>query len=171
MKDHQNFLRAAKHLILQNGKNIHFILVGKDIEHSNRQLTAMIVKLGISERIHLLGPRTDVPRILSALDVTTSSSYGEGSPSVIGEAMACGVPCAVTDVGDSASLVGSTGKVVPPKNPEKLADAWLELLSLDCKEREELGLQAKGRIQREFSLPAIVKKYEEMYYDVLNADK
>ena len=58
-------------------------------------------ELGLVERIHLLGERLDMPRLTAALDIAVSSSHAEGFPNVIGEAMACAVPCVVTDVGDS----------------------------------------------------------------------
>ena len=78
-------------------------------------------KLPLEARVHLLGKRQDIPRLTAALDI--ASSFGEGLPNVIGEAMACGIPCVVTDVGDSALIVGETGKVVPPRNPAALSVA------------------------------------------------
>ena len=100
----------------------------------------------------------------AALDVASSSSaYGEAWPLVLGEAMACGVPCAVTDVGDSGLIVGDTGRVVPPKNPEALADAWHELLTLPPDAKAELGLAARRRMEEYFSLASAVAKYEDLY--------
>jgi glycosyltransferase involved in cell wall biosynthesis len=86
---------------------------------------------GISEQIHLLGERSDIPRLSAALDIASSSSaYGEAFPMVIGEAMSCGVPCVVTDVGDSARIVDNTGYVVPPREPQALANAWQKMIEL-----------------------------------------
>ena len=84
---------------------------------------------------------------------------------VFGEAMACGVPCVVTDVGDSAWLVGDTGRVVPPMNPAALADALRDLIK-DRNRRRELGLAARSRVQDYFNLPVIVRQYERLYEEI-----
>ena len=86
-------------------------------------LAALIHETALAGRVHLLGPRADVPRIYAALDVYCPSSYTEAFPLVVGEAMASGVPCAVTDAGDSALMVGETGRVVPPRDLLALAAA------------------------------------------------
>jgi glycosyltransferase involved in cell wall biosynthesis len=80
--------------------------------------------------------------------------------------MACAVPCVVTDVGDSARIVGDTGKVVPPRDSRALAEAWSELLAAGEPERRALGLAARGRIEALYSLPAIVDQYEALYRSV-----
>ena len=79
--------------------------------------------------------------------------------------MSCGVPCVVTDVGDSAWIVGETGKVVPPKDPEKLAQVWQEMIELGQEKRSQLGTLARQRIIENFSLDAIVEQYEELYFN------
>jgi glycosyltransferase involved in cell wall biosynthesis len=111
-----------------------------------------------------------MPKVTSALDIaTSSSSYGEGFSNAVGEAMACGIPCVVTDVGDSSYIVGDTGKVVPPKNPEVMAKAWEELLNLEQNEREEIGQKACGRIRKHFSIETITGHYESLYNSILLA--
>lgn len=168
MKDHQTFLQAAGYL-LKNHPNIHFILVGRGIDEGNQRLMSLIESLGILKQTHLLGERSDVANIVPALDIASSaSSFGEGFPNVIGEAMACGVPCVVTDVGDSAIIVGDTGKVVPPKNPEALAVAWSDLIMIGSEHRRQLGLAARQRIEENYSLPAIVAKYESLYQELVS---
>jgi glycosyltransferase involved in cell wall biosynthesis len=92
---------------------------------------------------------------------------GEGFPNVIAEAMACGVPCAVTDVGDSALIVGETGRIVPPRDPEALAKAWTEILSLSPGERQSLGLMARQRIIDHYSLDRMVLAYCQLYQDII----
>lgn len=165
MKDHANFLQAAS-LLLKDYSNAHFILVGGGVDQSNSELAKSIISLDIGNNVHLLGERSDIPNITAALDIASSSSYGEGFPNVVGEAMACAVPCVVTDVGDSALLVGDTGKVVPPKNPHALAGAWRELIDIGPEGRKQLGLAARLRIKENFSLPAIVARYEELYEEL-----
>jgi len=103
------------------------------------------------------------------LDVACSSSaYGEAFSNVLGEAMACGVLCAVTDVGDSAYIVGDTGKVVAPNDPLALAGAVVELLELPAARRLELGQAARLRMQQSFDIHAVVNRYEQLYTSLLD---
>lgn len=163
MKDHANFLQAAA-LLLKEYPDLHFMLAGTGVVKENETLARTIEQLGISDRAHLLGERSDMPRVTAALDIASSASaYGEGCPLIVGEAMSCGVPCTVTDVGDSKGLVGNTGWVVPPKNPEALANAWKESIELGAEGREKLGKAARSRIIECFSLDSIVAEYEKLY--------
>jgi glycosyltransferase involved in cell wall biosynthesis len=108
-----------------------------------------------------------MPRLTAALDIsTTTSAYGEGFPNVVGEAMACAVPCAVTDVGDSALIVHDTGKVVPPRDPSALAEAWHALVALGAEGRRKLGAAARQRVERNFSLPVVVARYQSLYEEL-----
>jgi len=101
---------------------------------------------------------------MNSLDISTlCSAAGEAFPLVVGEAMACGVPCVVTDLGDCSYLVGETGRVVPPRNPEVLARAWEELVLLAPEGRRRLGLEARQRIKRHFTLPQIAAEYAALY--------
>lgn len=162
-KDHRNFIRAVK-IVSDQRPDIHFIMCGDDVNTNNDQLRNWIKDADLGEKIHLLGFREDMPRIFAALDVsTTSSSHGEGLPNVIGEAMASGIPCVVTNVGDSAQIVAKTGIVVPPKRPEDLANGWLRLLRLNRSERLKLGQEARNRIVSDYSLVLMVARYEEVY--------
>jgi len=122
VKDHTSFLRAAS-LLLKNHPEVHFILSGKGVDSSNDYLRDLATHLGISSQVHLLGERGDMPRLAAAMDIVSLTSHAEGFPNVIGEAMSCGVPCAVTDAGDSGRIVGSTGRVVAPGNVSALAGA------------------------------------------------
>jgi glycosyltransferase involved in cell wall biosynthesis len=171
MKDHANFLQAAA-LLLKAYPDVHFLLIGTEVDRQNTSLIKLIEDLKLGDRVHLLGERTDIPRLTAALDISTvASAYGEAFPLVVGEAMSCGVPCVVTDVGDSAWIVSNTGKVVPPKNAEALATAWKELIVLDWEEREALGKSARSRIVEFFSLDSVVIQYEQLYESVLTAKK
>jgi glycosyltransferase involved in cell wall biosynthesis len=167
MKDHATFLKAA-HLLLENDNRVHFVLVGRDITWEKINLTAAIQSGHYSERFHLLGERDDVSHIMAALDMATSSSSSEGFPNTIGEAMACGVPCVVTDAGDSALLVGDTGRVIPINNSQALAEGWKQMLNLNGSERRQLGIAARCRIEEKFSLSTIVTRYEEFYQRSVN---
>jgi glycosyltransferase involved in cell wall biosynthesis len=165
-KDHQTFVEAASHLA-QRRPDARFLLCGTDITWQNRQLAMWIDDAGIRDRCLLLGRRDDVPRLMAALDILLSSSCGEAFPTVLGEAMACGVPCVVTDVGDSALIVGSTGRVVPRRDPRALADACMEMLNLSAEDRRRLGLQSRARIVNNFSLDAVAAAYIRLYTAVV----
>jgi len=167
MKDQHNFLRAAT-LAVESMASAHFLMVGPGMDPANRKVTELIDQGGLEGRVHLLGLRNDPSRIMAALDMACSSSaYGEGFPNTIGEAMACAVPCVVTDVGDSARLVGDTGRVVPPRNPEALAIAWRELMDLGEEGRHRLGAAARSRVRDHFDLSRIVARYEALYRSLI----
>jgi len=167
MKDHPTFIKAAC-LLLQGRGDVHFILAGKDVTEENGALATQIPDVW-KDQFHLLGERNDIPTIAAGIDIAALTSYGEGFPNVIGEAMACGVPCVVTDVGDSGRLVGSTGKVVTPKDPYALAGSMLELLALSSEERRKLGRQARERIRSHYSLDKIVAMYESLYSELAHS--
>jgi glycosyltransferase involved in cell wall biosynthesis len=163
MKDHRNFLSAAATLN-RTHSHVHFCIVGEKLDARNSRLNALISEAGLSARVHLLGRRDDMERVTAGFDIACSASaYGEGFANVIGEAMSCGVPCAVTDIGDSARIVQETGRIVPPRDPAALAHALQDLIEIGGNARRVLGLQARERIVQHFSLDAIVKQYEELY--------
>jgi glycosyltransferase involved in cell wall biosynthesis len=163
MKDQRTFLKAAS-LLAQKQRSLYFIMAGKGMDENNLELSEIIAKYNLHGRIHLLGLRQDIPKIVSALDTATSSSaFGEGFSNTIGEAMACGVPCVVTDVGDSAYIVGDTGLVVPPRDPEAMAAAWERVFNLGRNERASLGKRARERVQEQFELGKVVKQFENFY--------
>jgi glycosyltransferase involved in cell wall biosynthesis len=163
MKDRKNFLHAASQL-LKEFPDVHFVLAGTDVNNKNQNIYRLVADLKIGHRVHLLGERSDMPKVTPALDIFTSSSaYGEAFPLVIGEAMSCGVPCVVTDVGDSAWIVADTGAVVSPKDSKALANAWKELVILKIEDRQALGKAARYRVVNYFSLESIVAQYEALY--------
>jgi len=166
MKDHANLINAAA-LLLKNYSNVHFVIVGRNLDDQNPTLSEQIKNLGISEQIHLLGERQDVPDLMTSFDIfTTSSAYGESFPNVLGEAMSCQLPCVATDIGDSRAIVADNGIVVPPRDPQALAQAWQELIVLGKDERHDLGIKARQHIETNFNLDgsnSFVKKYESLY--------
>lgn len=168
-KDHRNFLQAAARLKLER-PDVHFVLCGDGVTWENAELAAWVAETDLKENIHLLGRRSDTPQVNAALDIATlSSAYAEGFPNVLGEAMACEVPCVVTDIGDSSLIVGETGITVPPRDSEALANAWLSLLQLPAAQRRTLGQLARRRVEEKFSLRSIVERYEKLYADLLYA--
>jgi glycosyltransferase involved in cell wall biosynthesis len=165
-KDHPTFLRAAAKLHADY-PDTQFLLAGRDVDWNNGELRTLVQDLGLVERVHLLGERLDMPRLTAALDIAASTSHAEGFPNVIGEAMSCAVPCVVTDVGDSAWLVGNTGGTVPPQDPEALAAAWKTVIELGREGRQEIGAAARARVVRCYSLNSVVQQYESLYQTVL----
>lgn len=167
-KDHPNFIRAAG-LIQKSHPNTHYLLCGKEVVPENVGLKVEIEAAGISNNCHLLGLRRDVPRLTAALEIAVSSSASEAFPNAIGEAMACGVPCAVTDVGDSALLVGDTGRIVPRRDSPALANAWREMLDMGDEKRRRLGALARQRVETYFDIKEITHQYEALYQEVAAA--
>jgi glycosyltransferase involved in cell wall biosynthesis len=138
-------------------------MCGHGITPDNRELAQWINDSGIQVHCHLLGERRDIARLFSAIDIATSSSLSEAFPLSVGEAMACGTPCVVTDVGDSALIVGDTGRVVAPGNPDALATAWSELIEAGPGVRHHLGMAARRRVNQFFALASVVRCYESIY--------
>jgi glycosyltransferase involved in cell wall biosynthesis len=167
VKDHSNFLHAAP-LVLQRHPNVQFVLCGRGVNRLNDDLCRLIEELKLAERVHLMDQRKDMPRITAGLDIATSSSSAESFPNVVGEAMSCGVPCVVTDVSDLAWIVGESGRVVPPKNPEALAAAIQELIELGPDRRKALGKAARERVINHFPLDQIEARYEALYEAILS---
>ncbi len=169
-KDHLNFVRAAARLHRQM-PGIHFLLCGLDITWQNSRLAGWIEAAGIRDCCHLLGVRRDMSRLFAGMDIaTTASLSGEAFPLVIGEAMACGTPCVVTDVGDSALIVEETGIVVAPGDPDALAEAWRNLIEAGPRVRRRLGIAARRRVQQHFALSAVVERYQTIYAQLAGAD-
>jgi glycosyltransferase involved in cell wall biosynthesis len=166
-KNHAGFLQAAS-LLHKQHPEAHFVLVGEGLNATNAELVAFASGHGIADRVHWMGRRDDIARLMSSLDVlVSSSSFGEAFPIVLGEAMACGVPCVTTDVGDSAEIVGATGFVVPPGDAQALASAVCNLLDLDEASRRSLGGLARGRVQQLFDIRRVAKQYEDFYTALL----
>lgn len=162
LKDHATFVAAAA-LIARQHANSRFLLVGRGIEWAAVELAALIRVAGLQDRVILLGERNDIPRLTAAFDIACSSSITEGFPTTIGEAMACGVPCVVTDVGDAAAIVGDTGRVVPAGDSGAFAQACQELIGLGPDGRRDLGRKGRARIIDKYALSNIVKQYEGLY--------
>jgi len=154
MKDHATLLRAIDRVVdslssTGNKQEVLFLLVGNGVTS----------ELSNNPAIHFLGERSDIPKIMSALDmVVSSSAWGEGFPNVIGEAMASEVPCVVTDVGDSAYIVGKYGRVCSVGDDQCIANSILQLIE-NKQERKTAGKQARKRIKENYSMDKIKKEY------------
>lgn len=165
VKDHYGFLQSAARLAKRHPE-ARFVLCGAGVEPSNVEIMGWVRELGLEDRCMLLGQRTDLEYVYRALDLLVLPSYTEAFPNVVGEAMASGVPCVVTAVGDAPLIVGDTGRVVPPRDTEALAAAIGDLIGLTPDAREVLGARARVRIQEHFGLAAMVARYEELYREL-----
>jgi glycosyltransferase involved in cell wall biosynthesis len=161
-KDHANFIRAAG-LTADRYSECRFLMVGRDVSVDNGELMQLIEASGYSNRFILLGERSDPAACLDAMDIFVLSSCTEGFPNVLGEAMAMGVPCVTTDVGDAAVLLGDAGEVVPARAPTALADAISRLLDFPATKRQALGRAGMDRVKYEFSINAVAQKFSDLY--------
>ncbi len=168
MKDYPTYLEACR-ILLAGEPRLHCIAWGEGVTPENPAFHSALAGLGTgASRLHLLGPLLDSRLPLWALDVAASSSSGEAMPLIVLEAMACGVPCVVTDVGDSARIVGNTGVVVPPGRPDLLAHGMEGLFAKSPAERERLGRAAQERAAG-FSIAACARRYEAVWQEVTGA--
>jgi glycosyltransferase involved in cell wall biosynthesis len=166
-KGHRDFIKAAQ-LLHDRCPSVHFVLCGEGITWGNETLASWIDEAGLRESFRLLGRRDDIPQVMASLDLAAlSSAFGEGFPNVVSEAMGCGVPCVVTDVGHAAKIVGDTGMVVPPRDPVAMANAWERMLGLGQVRLAELGQSARQRIREHFALPAIVDRYQALFEEIV----
>jgi glycosyltransferase involved in cell wall biosynthesis len=165
MKDHPTFIRAAAHLTKERS-DLRFLCVGDGPSSYRHELIRLCEELRVSEHFIFAGPTENMPATYNAMDIVVSSSYGEGFSNVIGEAMACNVPCVVTEVGDSAWIVGEDGHVVPPKNPRVLKVAVEKLLD-DLDSNGNRGEKIRERIVNHFSIPKLVLATETALLSIL----
>jgi glycosyltransferase involved in cell wall biosynthesis len=163
LKDHSNLLQALS-IIKKNNRKFACMLVGNNMTSKNAVLMELIHKNELDDHIILPGPRSDIPAIMNALDLHVLSSFSESMPLAIIEAMACGTPCVVTDVGDAALVVGDTGWVVPPKEPNALA-AGIEMGigTLKKNGKDELGQRCRRVIEEKYSLEVMVDSYLKLW--------
>ncbi|MDR1889018.1 MAG: glycosyltransferase [Zoogloeaceae bacterium] len=163
MKDYPNFLHAAA-LLAQRQERLRFVCVGDGTAAYRMELKALAERLGLAEKLIWAGARADMPAVFSALEVFVSASaFGEGFSNSIGESMACGVPCVVTDVGDSARIVGDLGVVVPPRDAKALAEGMEQLLQ-HMDNEPDLQAQVRARIAQKFSLEHMIARHEALLY-------
>ena len=169
-KDHAGFIEAAAR-IYRSRPDVHFMLAGAGVDENNLTLRRAIQRAGVDRNTHLLGLREDIPRLMAALDVlASSSSFGEAFPNVLGEAMACAVPCVVTDVGDSAEIVGESGRVVAPRDMAGLAHEIVAILELPEENRRALGATARKRVQARYGIESVTRQYEEFYEHLIERE-
>ena len=165
IKGHVYFLGAAKK-ILEKVPNVKFVLVGDGPLRPRYEEVAQ--ELNLNNNVYFLGKRTDVPTIISNLDVSVLSSTNEGFSNVIMESMAVGKPVVATNVGGSREMVtdGVTGYLVPPADSQSMANAIIDLLENPDKAMA-MGSAGRDVVKERFTVETMVKKYEELYFSLL----
>jgi glycosyltransferase involved in cell wall biosynthesis len=159
MKDHPTFLAAAAEFA-RHHPDAQFVCVGDGPAAYRDQLVALAQSLGLQRRIFWVGELHDLRAVYNAFDlVTLSSSFGEGFPNVVAEAMACGVPVAATDVGDVRTIIGRHGEVVPRRRPDLLSQAWARLRDRLMQD-QDLRVNARNAIVSAFTVGAMAERTE-----------
>jgi glycosyltransferase involved in cell wall biosynthesis len=163
MKDHETFLRAAAAFTLSH-PSARFVLCGKECDSENKHLMRVIAETGLSDRVVLLGIQRDIEMVYPCLDVLTlTSRYGEGSPNVLIEGMACGIPCVSTDAGDSRQTIGASGIVVANGDRDALVAAWKATADGNA---GVLASDARARAIDKYRLDRICLEYETLYREI-----
>jgi glycosyltransferase involved in cell wall biosynthesis len=157
IKDHRTFLAAAAHVAAVD-PDVRFVCVGTGPKEYGDRLRHLAEQLLAPDRILWVGNRGDMPSVYSALDLLVLTSLGEGFPNVVGEAMACGVPCVTTDVGDCARIINSTGSVVPRGNDSDLSQAVQRHLRHMRSARLGARNHCRARINEQYSVDAMIEQ-------------
>ncbi|MCB9852379.1 MAG: glycosyltransferase [Phycisphaerales bacterium] len=172
-KDHDTWLRAAAEVLKTHPHTI-FVSAGAPDgdtnDHCFGRATRLCRDLGIEDVVRFLGPRDDVAELYSMFDMKVLSSRFEGTPNVVLEAMAAGVPTIVTDVSDNARIVedGRTGFVVPMGDAKQMAQRMSELVG-NATLRRQMGEAARARAMDEYSVEALGRRTADVYLDVLRS--
>jgi len=162
-KDHQTLIRSFASVARQR-PNVRLALVGDGCTGQNAALMQWLEEGGVAGRVLLLGQRSDIRAIMSALDLLAiASAYGEALPLVALEAAAVGLPVVATDVGEVRPFVLDPEDVVPPRSPERLAAAMLRALYREHGPASESERTRRRRLEQRFSLAAMVARYDEVY--------
>lgn len=163
MKNHVGFLEACRKIKDDYSGEVAFVMGGKEIDGENKLLVDKISTLGLQDDCILLGPVNSY-EILPVFDIyMSSSSWGEGFPNIIGEAMSCGVPCIATDVGDCKLIIDKYGRTAKPGDYDTLAEACVK----ELKQKSYPSSEIRQHIVDNYSINRIVNKYESLYLKLM----
>lgn len=168
IKNHVGTVKAFAGICAER-RDVYLAMVGEGVNHAS-SLREVVKAHGCADRVLLLGNESNMPRFYNGIDVLVLSSWAEGMPNVVGEAMACGVPCIVTNVGDAASLVGDTGWVCPSPAENDIAETMRKALAVSADRRGMLGAHARTRITSEYSLDRMASRYVSLYSTLIRVD-
>ena len=162
-KDHDNLFKALA-ILRQWDISLRCLLVGAGMQVNNKRLMDKIRYYDLEDIVVLLGPRSDIPAVMSVIDIHVLPSSAEGFPNVVAEAMACETPCVVTDVGDAANIVSTTGWIVPPQNSLELAKALVIALDESTAEGwQQRCVNVRQRIKSNFSIGRMIAEYTNLW--------
>ncbi|MDW8103882.1 MAG: glycosyltransferase [Armatimonadota bacterium] len=164
-KDYPTLLHAFEK-VARHCSSIKLLLAGEGALRDI--LKKMVCQLHIEDRVTFLGARQDIPQLMNAADACVMSSAWEGLPNVLLEAHACGLPIVATDVGGNSEVVidGETGFLVPPRQPEALAQAMRRMMALGTQQRARMGQAGRQHVLQNYNMERIVKQWEELYLDL-----
>jgi len=164
-KNQLGFLTSLE-LVRSSFNNFVALLVGRGCDNNNKDLVNIICKKGLKDNVILLGERKNIPEILHQLDIFVMPSLGEAFPIALCEAMASGLPCIVTNVGDMKEIVGNNNLVIDDWDPKVFSDKLLELCEMSDLELDSIGFNLKQRVKAKFSIKKIAKLYKSCYSDM-----
>jgi glycosyltransferase involved in cell wall biosynthesis len=159
-------LRQLKDRMTQEGiSNVHILAVGNGVSRERPDF-AKLADIGWPpDSCHFLGRRADVARLLRAADLFVLPSVSEAFPNSLVEAMATGLPCITTDVGECQTLVSDARFLVAPKDVERLSAAVLEVLGMDGSERVEIGRENRAKVFEQFTIEKMVRRFDAVFLD------
>lgn len=167
VKDVPTFLRAAAQF-QRSRADVHFVFCGGDLSAADAEIRALASALPAPDRFHWLGIQKQTEAIYPMLDILTVTSSSEAYPMVLIEAMACGVPCVSTDVGDARLILDDLGKVAPARDAGRIVEAWGAFLALPSEEWAQLRQRVREHAVNEFGLDACCGKYESLYRNLIS---
>lgn len=162
VKNHIGFIEAAK-LINFNYPNIHFIMIGQGIDYSNKIVVDKIKEYNLYHRFHLLGLLKNINEIISNFNFLVSTSYLEGFPNIIGEAMANNVICISTNVGDCSEIIDKYGFITQDTTSLSISNSILEAINMTNEEINNMKMNAKARIETKYNINYISNEYLRLY--------
>ncbi|MCB9026626.1 MAG: glycosyltransferase [Bdellovibrionaceae bacterium] len=162
LKNQIQFINYAKEFlssIKEENRNIYFVFIGKNMDKTNKVIQNLLIDFEFENRFILLGEQKNLQKFYPCFDVHCLYSTTEGFPNVIGESMACEVPCIASDVGDVKRIIGDTGWVVPINDKNQLFFAFNQAYEANLETRKELGQQARQKIIDNYSLRNVIQEY------------
>jgi glycosyltransferase involved in cell wall biosynthesis len=168
-KDHATFLKAAV-ILMKIGADVRFVCVGCTPDEISREAQGLASSPLLRERVKWPGKLRNMPQLYAALDIFTLSSTSEGSSNALAEAMACGVPCVVTNAGDAAEMAGPIWPTIAPGDPAGLAGGWQRIMDMLPSERDRLRRLSRERIISGFGVEKMVDKTSQALLNLVDDD-